>query len=138
MKRLWNRTYLSIAAVLIVAGVTVSLLTRAIAEGKRQAQEQPKLPPPANVGPAAGPNAAPAPNLRDFGKGVIELTTKQILAARTIPAAAPAGPALANPKVQPGNVRWHKDFAAARAAAGKSGKPVLLFQMMGNLDERFC
>lgn len=43
-----------------------------------------------------------------------------------------------NPKVEPGKVRWHQDLAAACAAAKKSGKPVLLFQMMGNLDERFC
>lgn len=42
-----------------------------------------------------------------------------------------------NPKVQPGNVNWHADFDAACAAAAKSGRPVLLFQMMGNLDEAF-
>jgi hypothetical protein len=43
-----------------------------------------------------------------------------------------------NPKVEPGLVRWHPSFAAACAAAKKSGKPVLLFQMMGRLDEQFC
>ena len=43
-----------------------------------------------------------------------------------------------NPKVEPGKVRWHRDFAAACKAAEKSGKPVLLFQMMGKLDDRFC
>jgi hypothetical protein len=43
-----------------------------------------------------------------------------------------------NPKVQPGLVRWHTDFAAACAAAKDSRKPVLLFQMMGRLDQRFC
>ena len=43
-----------------------------------------------------------------------------------------------NPKVAPGKVRWHASFAAARAAAEKSGRPVLLFQLMGNLDDRFC
>lgn len=47
-------------------------------------------------------------------------------------------PGDANPKVPPGLVRWHKDFADACAAASKSGKPVLLFQMMGRLDDRFC
>jgi hypothetical protein len=45
---------------------------------------------------------------------------------------------LANPRVKPGKVRWHRDFAAACAAAKKSGKPVLLFQMMGKLDEQLC
>jgi hypothetical protein len=42
-----------------------------------------------------------------------------------------------NPKVRPGDVKWHPDFDAACAAATKSGRPVLLFQMMGNLDEAF-
>jgi hypothetical protein len=43
-----------------------------------------------------------------------------------------------NPKVQPGLVRWHADYAAACAAGKESGKPVLLFQMMGRLDQQFC
>lgn len=41
-------------------------------------------------------------------------------------------------QVAPGRINWHKEFSAARAAARKSGKPILLFQMLGNLDERFC
>jgi hypothetical protein len=44
----------------------------------------------------------------------------------------------ANPRTRPGLVRWHEDFAAACAAARRSGKPVLLFQMMGRLDQKFC
>jgi hypothetical protein len=42
-----------------------------------------------------------------------------------------------NPRVAPGIVRWHDDFAAACKAAETSGKPVLLFQMLGQLDQRF-
>ena len=42
------------------------------------------------------------------------------------------------PKVAPGKVTWHATFVAACEAARKSGKPVLLFQMMGKLDEQFC
>jgi hypothetical protein len=50
-----------------------------------------------------------------------------------------AGPASSvNPKVRPGKLRWHPGFAAACDAARQSGKPVLLFQMMGRLDEQFC
>ena len=41
-------------------------------------------------------------------------------------------------RVSPGNVRWHGDVAAACAASELSRKPVLLFQMMGRLDERLC
>lgn len=43
-----------------------------------------------------------------------------------------------NPKVQPGGVHWHSTLTAACEAARKSGKPVLLFQMMGKLDDQFC
>jgi hypothetical protein len=43
-----------------------------------------------------------------------------------------------NPKVEPGKVKWHPNFATACKAAEQSGKPVLLFQMMGRLDDRFC
>lgn len=43
-----------------------------------------------------------------------------------------------NPKVKPGDVNWHADFETACNVSRKSGKPVLLFQMMGNLDDRFC
>jgi hypothetical protein len=44
----------------------------------------------------------------------------------------------ANPPLRPGRVRWHEDFAAACAAGRASGKPVLLFHMMGRLDQKFC
>jgi hypothetical protein len=43
-----------------------------------------------------------------------------------------------NPPVRPGLVRWHPSFADARAAARRSGRPVLLFHMMGQLDRQFC
>lgn len=42
-----------------------------------------------------------------------------------------------NPKVEPGKVNWHVDFAAACEASQQSGKPVLLFQLLGQLDQRF-
>ena len=43
-----------------------------------------------------------------------------------------------NPTVRPGLVKWHLSFADAQTAAQKSGKPVLLFHMMGQLDKQFC
>lgn len=50
-----------------------------------------------------------------------------------------AGAAMSdNPKVEPGLVRWRASFAEASAAAKKSGRPVLLFQLLGRLDEQFC
>jgi hypothetical protein len=71
-------------------------------------------------------------------KHVIESPTKRVLADRSAPVPTAPGGAFVNPKVRPGKVRWHADFDAACRAARKSGKPVLLFQMMGNLDDRFC
>ena len=41
-------------------------------------------------------------------------------------------------RVSTGAVRWHGDFESACAASEQSHKPVLLFQMMGRLDERLC
>lgn len=42
-----------------------------------------------------------------------------------------------NPRVLPGLVEWHATFDDACAAARESGRPVLLFQLMGNLNQRF-
>lgn len=39
---------------------------------------------------------------------------------------------------RPGLVDWHDSFDAACAAARDSGKPVLLFQLFGRLDEEHC
>lgn len=41
-------------------------------------------------------------------------------------------------KVKPGDVSWLANFDDACAAARKSGRPVLLFAMLGNLDDKFC
>lgn len=42
-----------------------------------------------------------------------------------------------NPKVVPGKVNWYNNFDAACIASSLSGKPVLHFQLLGNLDQRF-
>ena len=43
----------------------------------------------------------------------------------------------ANPACQPGLVQWHETFGQACAASRQSGKPVMLFQLLGRLDQRF-
>jgi hypothetical protein len=55
-------------------------------------------------------------------------------------APAPAEPAssAADPRAAPGLVRWHESVAAAQAAARASGKPLLVFQLLGRLDDEFC
>lgn len=43
-----------------------------------------------------------------------------------------------NPSVAPGLVSWHANRQAASAASARSGRPVLVFQLLGRLDEEFC
>jgi hypothetical protein len=69
---------------------------------------------------------------KDYGKSLVEFPLERAL---------PGGTASVVPDreaVKPGLVRWHADFAAACAAAESSHKPVLLFQLLGKLDEEFC
>lgn len=40
--------------------------------------------------------------------------------------------------VAAGEVHWHASLDEAVAAARKSGKPVLHFQLLGRLDQEFC
>ena len=145
MKRFVWRHRLSWLVAVGVSGLAVLVLAKAVADAKRPTPAKAK--PPANVVQVAPQNTAngwivPVNALtlpqRDFGKYLVELPTEQLLAARTVPAPVPSVASFVNPKVEPGKVRWHETFAAACAAAKKSGKPVLLFQMMGKLDERFC
>jgi hypothetical protein len=75
--------------------------------------------------------SAPAEKPADRGKEQIERPSKAV-AATSSPAATD------NPTVEPGKVKWHKTLADAQAAAEKSGKAVLLFHMMGQLDKQFC
>ena len=42
------------------------------------------------------------------------------------------------PKIKAGLVNWHGDYKKALKAADASGKPVFLFQLVGNLDESLC
>ena len=44
----------------------------------------------------------------------------------------------ANPRAAPGLVRWHESVDAAQAAARVSGRPLLVFQLLGRLDDEFC
>ena len=132
MKRTWWRLGLSFFAGALVTASAVSFLWRAIAEAR------PPAPANTNTAQVVPQNVANAVKMRDFSKGTIELPTEQLLVAQTVPAAASPGPAFVNPKVEPGKVRWHKDFETACRVSKKSGKPVLLFQMMGKLDDRFC
>src|SRR5262249_41138086 len=71
----------------------------------------------------------------DVGKSVPEVSGFGAVLAQsqTVP-----GDGCVNPKVAPGKVHWHRTPADACEAARKSGKPVLLFMMLGKLDDQFC
>ena len=73
----------------------------------------------------------------DMRKSTIEVPLKNEISRHTS-ANDLFSASIANPKVQPGLIVWRKSFDEACRASSLSGKPVLLFQMMGNLDDRFC
>jgi hypothetical protein len=82
-------------------------------------------------------SAAPAEQPAvDGPKAAIEGPTRRVVAATAD--AATSDPRSGTPKVEPGMVHWHPRFADACQASQKTGKPVLLFWMMGKLDEPFC
>jgi len=84
------------------------------------------------------------PWLADGSKMAIESPVKRLISVTSAnPAMADRrlstnDTAVVSPKVLPGKVAWHPDFNSACAAARRSGRPVLLFHMMGKLDDRFC
>jgi hypothetical protein len=74
---------------------------------------------------------------RDTAKNdVIEKPTARVV--RNSATAESKDATFVNPKVEPGAVKWHATLDDACKASAKSGKPVLLFQMMGSLDDKFC
>ena len=89
------------------------------------------------------PPAPEKPPVDVSKKDVVERGTSRVVQGSTeierAAAALRAAQADAkNPTVEPGKVKWHKTLAEAQAASAKSGRPVLLFHMMGQLDKQFC
>jgi hypothetical protein len=90
---------------------------------------------------AAEPAASPKPVDRTKGL-VIERPVEEIVRELSLVGDEIAGigaPAADrdNPPAEPGKVKWHRDVTAALAAARTSGKPVLVFHLLGQLDQRF-
>jgi hypothetical protein len=55
------------------------------------------------------------------------------------PGEGPPPPAASRPRpANLGSISWETSFAAARARAGREGKPILLLYLFGRLDEDFC
>jgi hypothetical protein len=68
----------------------------------------------------------------------LAVSTSRKATASEPPAKPQAASAEENPTVTPGLVKWHKSFADAKAASRQTGRPVLVFHMMGQLDKQFC
>ena len=68
---------------------------------------------------------------------ILVTTTLATLASLSVMFRAAPHEAAADP-VPPMAVHWHADLAAALDAASASGRPVLLFQLLGRLDEALC
>jgi hypothetical protein len=83
--------------------------------------------------------AASAQNDRyaDMRKAAVELPTARLLRS-TDTAATRAIAADSSQRVQPGLVAWHANYQEAVDASRASGKPVLLVQLLGRMDEKFC
>lgn len=88
---------------------------------------------PAPVPPQSAPDEPPGIDpSRAFGKRALELPTEGVLVrARKVEDGFDL-------RAQPGLVPWHADVAAAKVAAAASGRPVLVFQILGRLDDEFC
>lgn len=97
--------------------------------------------------------ARPITQRMDFSKSKIEGPLKSLL--RSGASAAPetdlnklivsprparaASPVVApHDRVSTGLITWHNNVQEAMSKSAKSGKPVLVFHMMGMLDDRFC
>lgn len=79
----------------------------------------------------------------DMGKAMIErplkslLLTPEALKTESLPKAE-VSKKETKKKVKPGAVIWFPTTAQAKKNSLLSGKPVLVFHLMGFLDDRFC
>ena len=58
------------------------------------------------------------------GRSLSEIPMHRVLAVSVLLVAA--GSASAAPKIEPAKYGWHTDYAAARAEAKRTGKPMML------------
>jgi hypothetical protein len=88
------------------------------------------------VAQSAPATAALAATVDPSKRKRVEPAVSRVVAGTAPATTTPSSPN--NPTVEPGKVKWHKTLADAQAAAEKSGRPVLVFHMMGQLDKQFC
>jgi hypothetical protein len=76
--------------------------------------------------------------IRNFCRLMLLAITCAVFTTAPSVVAANESCTIQNPTVSAGLLHWHKSFKDACAAAQRSGKPVILFQMLGRLDQEFC
>ena len=93
---------------------------------------------------AGGKTIPQVPRNLDISKGRIEMPAKQLLVSGALDESnintAKPQTKLRKSKsqaAQPGKVNWHSNLAMACQQSKVSGKPVLHFQLLGQLDQRF-
>ncbi|HMY05223.1 MAG TPA: hypothetical protein PKA48_17795 [Candidatus Obscuribacter sp.] len=101
-----------------------------------------------NMPPAKGaqPGARALFDMAPVSKQAIEMPTKHLISlqSRAIeteaePTSRPDGrEGIDGKTVLPGKVAWHTSLNQALDRSRTSGKPVLLFYMLGSLDKEFC
>ena len=94
----------------------------------------------------AQPGARAAFDMAPVSKAAIEMPVKNLvslqskaLESETIETGRKdAREGVEGKTVLPGKVNWHKSLSQALDRSRTSGKPVLLFYMLGSLDKEFC
>ncbi|HUE72209.1 MAG TPA: hypothetical protein VMP01_15100 [Pirellulaceae bacterium] len=143
MKRLWF-----LAALVTSAAVAQEPAEPRADVAKGRVVERPteilvaELSVPVDLAAETAPEAKPAAADRTK-RAVIEPAAEAIVRGTQPPDAAAAEESTAatvaddNPRVEPGKVQWHDGVDAAITAAKSSGKPILVFHLLGELDQRF-
>lgn len=70
---------------------------------------------------------------------VVPVASPSLMASLVSARPASSAGGFVNPPVLPGKIAWHKDFGdACLKARNAPNRPVLLFLMLGRLDQKFC
>ncbi len=73
----------------------------------------------------------------DIPKRILQAPLKRLVQSAQAADGTASPMAPKNSKIEAGKVNWHASFDAAKTATQQSRKPILLFQLLGRLDNRF-
>lgn len=145
------KTWISMALIATMTGITFAerpieadLSKIAIEAGAERLVETTRRPPVTRpVGQTGKPETVPTKARGRFDRSKVAIETGAESLVRSARASAKESPTSHSSlaptviSVKPGLVSWYKDYTTAQAASRVSGKPILLFQLLGKLDEYF-